>query len=136
VGAGEDRVERLRDRVGEDGAAADHRDAEHDRERGQNRADAAGQQPLERNPGHCPVTSWIASITSACDGRASDLAIWPSARKRTRSAIVAATASWVTITVVCPSSSTERRTSSRISALVRSEERRVGEGGRAGWRAF
>jgi hypothetical protein len=75
VGAGENRVERLRDRVGEDEAAADHRDAEHDRERRQDGSDTAGEEPPERNAGHCPATSWIASITSACEGRASDLAI-------------------------------------------------------------
>src|SRR5437762_7669229 len=118
VRAGEDRVERLRDRVGEDEAAAHHRDAEHDRQRRQHRANAAGEQPLESDAGHCPATSWIASITCAWEGRASDLAISPSARKSTRSAIVAATASCVTITVVWPSSSTERRTSWRISPLV------------------
>ena len=57
VGAGEDRVERLRDRVGQDEAAADHRDAEHDRQRRQDGADAAGEEALERNPGHWPATS-------------------------------------------------------------------------------
>ena len=42
----EDRVERLVDRVGEDVGAADHRDAEHDRERGQRRPELAAQQAL------------------------------------------------------------------------------------------
>ena len=42
----------------------------------------------------------------------------PSARNRTRSAIAAACASWVTITVVWPSSSTDRRSRPRISPLV------------------
>ena len=42
----------------------------------------------------------------------------PSARKRTRSAISAACASCVTITIVCPSSSAEARKSSRISPPV------------------
>ena len=42
----------------------------------------------------------------------------PSARNRTRSAIAAACASWVTMTVVWPSVSTESRSSSRISPLV------------------
>ena len=42
----------------------------------------------------------------------------PSARYRTRSAIAAARASWVTITIVCPRSATEWRSSSRISAPV------------------
>ena len=42
----------------------------------------------------------------------------PSARNSTRSAIAAACASWVTITVVWPSVSTESRSSVRISPLV------------------
>ena len=42
----------------------------------------------------------------------------PSARNSTRSAIAAACASWVTITVVWPSVSTESRSSARISPLV------------------
>ena len=54
----------------------------------------------------------------------------PSARNSTRSAIAAACASWVTITVVWPSVSTESRSSARISPLVRRVEvagRLVGE---------
>ena len=42
----------------------------------------------------------------------------PSARNSTRSAIAAACASWVTITVVWPSVSTDSRRSARISPLV------------------
>ena len=42
----------------------------------------------------------------------------PSARKSTRSAIAAAPASCVTMTVVCPYDETDSRRSSRISALV------------------
>ena len=42
----------------------------------------------------------------------------PSARNSTRSAIAAACASWVTITVVWPRESTESRSSARISPLV------------------
>jgi aldehyde dehydrogenase (NAD+) len=43
-----------------------------------------------------------------------------------RSAIAAARASWVTITVVWPNSSTERRIRSRISPLVRESRLPVG----------
>ena len=44
--------------------------------------------------------------------------MWPSARNSTRSAIAAACASWVTMTVVWPSSSTDVRSRPRISPLV------------------
>ena len=49
---GEDAVERLLDRVGQDERAADHRDADHDRERGQQRTDLAPQEALQRDSGH------------------------------------------------------------------------------------
>ena len=49
---GEDRVERLVDRVREDVGAADHRDAEDDRERRQRGAQLSPQQALEREAGH------------------------------------------------------------------------------------
>ena len=52
VGAREDRVERPLDRVGEDERAADHRDAEHDRDRRQRRAKLAGHEPAERDSLH------------------------------------------------------------------------------------
>ena len=44
----EDRVEGLVDRVREDERAADHRDAEHDGDRGQARPQLTAEQPLER----------------------------------------------------------------------------------------
>ena len=50
----------------------------------------------------------------------------PSARNSTRSAIAAACASCVTITVVCPSVSTASRSSARISPLVRESRLPVG----------
>ena len=99
---GEDRVEGRVDRVGEDVRAADHRDAEHDRERGQRRAELAPQQALEREPDHAAAISFSVSRISACVAPATSLTIWPSARKRIRSAIAAARGSCVTITVVCP----------------------------------
>ena len=49
---GEDRVEALLDRVGEDVGARHHRDAEDDRERGQHGAQLAPGESLERDPDH------------------------------------------------------------------------------------
>ena len=97
-----DAVEALAERVGEHEAAADHRDAEHDRERRQNRAELAAEQSFEGDADHRVVTSWsVSRISCEVDGPRS-LTIRPSARKRMRSAIAAACASWVTITVVWP----------------------------------
>src|SRR5207245_2719086 len=98
-------------RVGEDIAAADHRHAEDDRDRGQGGAELAAEEALEGDGGHLLPTSSIAAITWAALAPASSLTTTPSARKRTRSAIAAARGSCVTITVVCPYSSTASRTS-------------------------
>ena len=101
VGRREDVRERPLDGVGQHEAAADHRDAEHDRDRRQARPHLAAEQALQCNEGHRP-TALRTSRISACDERPSSLTISPSARKSTRSAIVAAFGSCVTITVVCP----------------------------------
>jgi hypothetical protein len=62
----------------------------------------AAEQSLEGDADHLPLTSSIASrISRAVEGPRS-LTIKPSARKRMRSAIAAAGASWVTMTVVWP----------------------------------
>ena len=102
-GLGEDRVERLVDRVGEHERAADHRDAEHDRERGQRGAGACGRAgPRAR--------------TWSCRGdlahRREDLGRGSRRRARGRSGRRRGrgsgrrsrrrAASWVTITVVWP----------------------------------
>ena len=50
----------------------------------------------------------------------------PSSRNSVRSAIAAARGSWVTITTVWPTSSTERRSRSRISALAEESRLPVG----------
>ena len=60
------------------------------------------------------MTLWIVCGSHSPSSRT----ISPSARKSTRCATAAARASWVTITIVWPYSSTERRRSSRISPLV------------------
>src|SRR5262249_25643086 len=97
-----DVVEALAERVGEHESAADHRDAEHDRERGQRRPELAAEKALERDGDHRALTSSIAATTWPADEGPSSLTISPSARKRMRSAIAAACASCVTITVVWP----------------------------------
>ena len=51
----------LRDRVGEDVGAAHHRHPEDDRERGQDRAAAAEEQALERDPAHLGASSCVAA---------------------------------------------------------------------------
>src|SRR2546423_7532798 len=94
-----DCFERRLDRVGEDISSADHRQAKHDRHRGENCAELAAEQALERDSDHEPSVL-MTSSTSADDASRSSLTISPSARKRMRSAIAAARASWVTITVV------------------------------------
>src|SRR5581483_59313 len=114
---GEDRSERLVDRDGENVRAAHHRDAEDDRDRGERRAQLAAEQPRERDAGHEAARS-IAARMSPAGLFGSSCTISPSARNSTRSAIVAACASCVTMTVVWPYSSAAERSSSRISAPV------------------
>ena len=99
----EDAVEALAERVGEDEGAADHRDAEHDRERRQRRAELAAEQSLEGDADHRTrhLLQRLEDLVGVVDGPRS-LTIRPSARKRMRSAIAAACASWVTMTVVWP----------------------------------
>src|SRR5204863_431643 len=92
--------EGLVERVGEDEGGADHPGAEHDRERGEDGAGLAAEQSFERDGNHRPLTSCMAASTSAAVEPRTSLTIWPSARKRIRSASAAALASWVTITVV------------------------------------
>ena len=73
----EDVVERLVDRVGEDVRAADHRDAEHDRERGEDRAELAPGEALEGDGDHRPASSFIAASTSGALERPTSLTIEP-----------------------------------------------------------
>src|SRR5206468_4605048 len=96
----------------------DHRHAQHDRERRQRGPELASEQPLERDADHLVVTSSSASRISCVVEGPSSLTIRPSARNRIRSAIVAAWASWVTMTVVWPYVETESRSRLRISPLV------------------
>src|SRR5439155_23705688 len=114
----EDAVEGVVERIGEDEGRADHSRAEHDRERGEDGAGLAAEQSFERDGNHRPLTCCMAASTSAAVEPRTSLTIWPSARKRIRSASAAALASWVTITVVWPSSSTEWRSRARTSLLV------------------
>ena len=115
------------DRVGEDERAADHRHAEHDGEGGeQRRGSCARRSPLsatlDHRAGH--LLQRVEDRVGA--GGPRSLTMLPSARNRTRSAIAAACASWVTITVVWPSSRPSRAGASRISPLVRESRLPVG----------
>ena len=92
--------EGLLHRVGEDERAADHRDADDDGERGEQRADLATRESLQRNRPHRPLTCSSVSRISCAVERPRSRTMSPSARKSTRSAIAAACASWVTMTVV------------------------------------
>src|SRR5580765_5899626 len=97
----DDRRERARDRVGQDVGTADHRDAEDDRERSQDGAELSSEQSLDGYADHRESSSMTAMTSLASDGPTS-LTIFPSARNRILSAIAAARASCVTITVVWP----------------------------------
>ena len=90
VRAGEDRVEGLFDRVREDERPAHHCDAEDDRDRSESRAELACGEAAKRDASHCSVNALSASRISDCDEGPSSFTIRPSARKRMRSAIVAA----------------------------------------------
>ena len=98
---GEDRVERRVDRIRQHVRAADHRDAEHDRDRRQRGAKLPTEQALQRELGHVSSSLIALRISSWLDF-ARSRTTRPSARKRTRSAIVAARGSCVTITIVWP----------------------------------
>ena len=97
--------------------------------RGQRRPQLAAEEPGTRT-GHAqvmrrrPLPSPRGSRASRT--RRARCTISPSARNSTRLAIAAARASCVTITIVCPYSSTERRRSSRISPLVAESRLPVG----------
>src|SRR4029079_18106489 len=111
-------VERPLDRVREDVGAADHRAAEHDRDAGQYRAELAPREPAEGDSDHAAASSSITAWIVCGSHSPSSRTMLPSPRKRTRWATAAARASCVTMTIVCPYSSTERRRRSRISWLV------------------
>ncbi len=64
------------------------------------------------------VNRAIAARIESRSGRRSSSTIRPSARNSTRSVYDAATGSWVTITIVCPNSSTLRRRNPSTSALL------------------
>src|SRR5712691_1457142 len=114
----EDRPEGLVDGVGEDVRAAHRGDPKDDRERREERPQLAAEECFESETGHA-LSSCSISSTISCGERSFDSRpMSPSARNRTRSAIAAARASCVTITIVCSSSFTDRLRTSRISPLV------------------
>ena len=97
----EDPAERALDRVGEHVGARDERDAEDDRDRGQCCAQLAPRHASQRDADH-ELSEFITASTSCWLAPRSSFTIRPSSRKRIRSAIEAARASCVTITVVWP----------------------------------
>src|SRR5581483_8963380 len=106
-------------RVRQHERAADHRHTEDDRERGEYRAKLSSRDAFENDLEHrYESRPCITRTTSSAVMSELSWTIWPSARNSTRSAIAAARASWVTITVVWPKLSTESRMSMRISPLV------------------
>src|SRR5207247_508672 len=78
------------------------RHPEHDREGRQNCSELATEEPLEGDAHHSSLTSLSPASTSLWLERPSAFTMRPSARKRMRSAMVAAVASCVTMTVVWP----------------------------------
>ena len=94
-------VERVRGAVHQHVRAADHRHAEHDRQRRQHRAQLAHPQPTDDDAGH-PSSASIALLTSPLETWPSSRTIRPSARIRIRSATVDTRGSCVTVRIVCP----------------------------------
>ena len=121
VDAAVDRALQLReaaaDLVGQHVGAGDHRDAEQHRDRGQHGAQLALGRALAARARSRRVPSGGRGSAS-CEGRVRRSTMRPSARNSTESAIAAAPASWVTITIVWPNSSTARRSSSSTSRLA------------------
>ena len=97
----EHRAEGGLDRVRQDVGAADHRDAEHDRDRSEDGSQLAAEQALQCDEGH-ELRLLITVSTSSVLAPVSSLTMRPSAMKRMRSAITAARASCVTMTIVWP----------------------------------
>src|SRR6476659_9805928 len=114
----EDRSEGLVDGVGENVRAAHCGDAEDDGERREDGAQLAPEEFLESESGHALSSCSISSTISCAERSFDSRTMSPSAMNRMRSAIAAARASCVTITIVCSSSCTDRLRTSRISPLV------------------
>jgi hypothetical protein len=81
---GEEGRERAVDRVREDVGAADHRDAEDDRDAGQRRAELAPREATQSDPDHAAASSSMTSWIVCASHSPSSRTISPSARKRTR----------------------------------------------------
>ena len=129
VDVGEEVVERALDRVGEHERAGQEGDADDDRERGEDEPALARQRRscrLSLSMAQSPKRFMRSSTASARRVEASRRRCLPSARNTTRSAYDAAVGSWVTITIVWPSSLTALRMNSRISAPARLSRLPVG----------
>ena len=106
------------DLVGEHVGAGDHRHAQQDRDGRQRRAQLALDEPAQDRP---PIMRRVPSGgrgSAPGTGGPGGPTICPSARNRTESAMAAAPASCVTITIVWPKSSTARRSSASTSRLA------------------
>ena len=100
VGGLVDLLERALDPIGEHVGAGDHRHSEEHSDRGQGRAQLPLGHSPERKLGQASFRRW--SRMSSMLGLRWRSTISPSPRNSTSSAVAAADASWVTITVVCP----------------------------------
>src|SRR5215207_8770020 len=112
-------VEAGRDGVGEHVGAGHEADPEHDGQGGRGQPELVGHEALERRLAHGrrqPPSFFIRSRTFSAVGVAISATMRPSARNRTWSAKAAELGSWVTITIVWPYSSTERRMKPSSSA--------------------
>ena len=90
-------------RVGEDVGARHEAHAEHHRERGEHEPHLLREEALERRPPHGQLSSdFRRSRTRSAVGSSISSTTRPSARNTIRSAWLAAFASWVTMTIVCP----------------------------------
>src|SRR4029453_8532206 len=108
----EEVVEAGRDGVGEHVGAGHEADPEHDGQGGRGPPQLVGQEALERRLAHGrrqPPSFFIRSSTFSAVGLAISSTMRPSARNSTWSAKAAEFGSWVTMTMVWPYWSTERR---------------------------
>src|SRR5690606_29664783 len=116
-GGGECVLEGEAEGVRENIGGGDETDSRHHRHPQQEGADLVIPQVLEGDAKHAQVSSDLrrSKIESTVGETSSDTGR-PSRKKMTRSLYAAAVGSWVTITIVCPNSSTARRRKPSSSA--------------------
>src|SRR6185437_411894 len=89
--------------------------AQHNGQRGQSQTQFVREEAPQDNPLHQASSCFMCSSTEVAVGARSSSTTSPSARNTTRSAKAAPRASWVTMTIDCCSSVTDRRRNSNIS---------------------